>query len=90
MRYNAVDSYAQRSWLEIMEAHMRDNWPPPSTGRTSAPGRLWSFTISMPTRRSWKTSRASRPLAPVQRSLLEALQEKMILDWDFLPLPLNE
>jgi arylsulfatase A-like enzyme len=34
---------------------------------------------------------AGRPdLASVQRKLTEALQEKMILDWDFLPLPLNE
>jgi hypothetical protein len=34
---------------------------------------------------------AGKPvLASVERGLLEALQEKMILDWDFLPLPLNE
>jgi hypothetical protein len=34
---------------------------------------------------------AGRPdLAAVQRDLTVAMQEKMILDWDFLPLPLNE
>jgi hypothetical protein len=37
------------------------------------------------------TNLAGRPEhAAVQRELTVAMQEKMILDWDFLPLPLNE
>jgi arylsulfatase A-like enzyme len=90
MRYSPVDSYNERSWLEMTDEHL---W-----GRL-APRFDRAYFGARPVLELYDLERdpaemenlAGRPeLAAVERRLLEALQEKMILDWDFLPLPLNE
>jgi len=90
MRYSPVDSYTERGWLEMTDEHL---W-----GRL-APRFDRAYFGARPVLELYDLERdpaemenlAGRPeLAAVERKLLEALQEKMILDWDFLPLPLNE
>ena len=90
MRYSPVDSYNERSWVEMSDEHA---W-----GRLE-PKFDRAYFGARPVLELYDTEKdpaeldnlAGRPeLATVERKLLEALQEKMILDWDFLPLPLHE
>ncbi len=90
MKYSPVDSYTERSWLEMTDAHL---W-----GRLEAALDRTYFG-ARPVLEVYDLERDPAELhnianqaevAQVQRRLLEAMQEKMILDWDFLPLPLPE
>jgi hypothetical protein len=89
MRYSPVDSYTERSWLEITDAHL---W-----GRLAAPFNRAYFgtrpvleVYDLEADPGELNNLAGRPeVAGVERKLLEALHEKMILDWDYLPLPLE-
>jgi N-sulfoglucosamine sulfohydrolase len=88
--YSPVDSYTERSWLEMTDEHLWGRLDP-KFDRAYFEARpvlelydLWNDPAEL-------QNLAGRPeLASIQRKLTEALQEKMILDWDFLPLPLNE
>jgi arylsulfatase A-like enzyme len=90
MRYSPVDSYNDRSWVEITDAHL---W-----GRLEARfdrayfgARPVSELYDLERDPAEMENLAGKPeLASVERALTEALQEKMIVDQDFLPLPLNE
>ena len=90
MPYSPVDSYNERSWVEITDTHM---W-----GRLDSKFDRHYFgarpvleLYDLENDPAEMHNLAGRPeLASVERKLTEALQEKMILDWDFLPLPLNE
>ncbi len=90
MQYSPVDSYTEKSWVEMTDEHL---W-----GRLGAKFDRAYFG-ARPVMELYDLDRdpaelenlAGRPeLAQVQRELTVALQEKMILDQDFLPLPLNE
>ncbi len=90
MKYSPVDSYTERSWLEMTD---EQNWGrlPAAMGRAyfgQRPVMELYDLASDPIEMNNLAGRAE--LAEVERELTVALQEKMILDWDFLPLPLNE
>ena len=90
MRYSPVDSYTERSWLEMSDEHAWGRLEPKFDRAYFGPRPVLELydTESDPAELN---NLAGRPeLAAVERKLLEALQEKMILDWDFLPLPLHE
>jgi arylsulfatase A-like enzyme len=90
MRYSPVDSYTERSWLEMTDEHYWGRLDPKFDRAYFGPRQVLELydLESDPVEMSNLAGRAE--LASVQRKLTEALQEKMILDWDFLPLPLNE
>jgi arylsulfatase A-like enzyme len=90
MPYSPVDSYTERSWLEITDTHMWGRLDP-KFDRAYFGARPVLELYDLQNDPAEMHNLAGRPeLASVQRKLTEALQEKMILDWDFLPLPLNE
>jgi len=90
MKYSPVDSYTERGWLEMVDEHLWGRLDPVFDqayfGRRAVL-ELYDLASDPAELRNL----AGRPeLALVERQLLVALQEKMILDWDFLPLPLAE
>lgn len=90
MRYSPVDSYTERSWLEMTDEHLWGRLPP-KFDRVYFGARPVLELYDLQQDPSELNNLAGSPeLAQVERRLLEALQEKMILDWDFLPLPLSE
>ncbi|MDH4180020.1 MAG: sulfatase, partial [Armatimonadota bacterium] len=90
MKYSPVDSYTERSWLEMVDEHLWGRLDP-AFDRTYFGARPVLELYDLEADPAELNNLAGRKeLASVQRQLLEALQEKMILDWDFLPLPLNE
>jgi arylsulfatase A-like enzyme len=90
MRYSPVDSYNGRSLLQMTEAHLLGRLDP-AMSQTYCGARPVFELYDLDNDPGELINLAGRPdLAAVQRRLTEVLQEKMILDWDFLPLPLNE
>jgi arylsulfatase A-like enzyme len=90
MRYSPVDSYTERSWLEMTDEHLWGRLDP-KFDRTYFGARPVMELYDLQEDPAELRNLAGRPeLASIERRLTEALQEKMILDWDFLPLPLNE
>jgi arylsulfatase A-like enzyme len=90
MRYTPVDSYTERSWVEMTDEHLWGRLAP-RFDRAYFGARPVLELYDMERDPAEMDNLAGRPeLAAVERRLTEALQEKMILDWDFLPLPLNE
>jgi len=88
--YSPVDSYNEASWREMSDENA---W-----GRLDARFARAYFPHSRPVFELYDLDKdpaemenlAGRPeLAKVEHSLKLALQEKMILDWDYLPLPLT-
>jgi N-sulfoglucosamine sulfohydrolase len=88
-KYSPVDSYNDASWREMSEENA---W-----GRLEAKFSRMYFgprpvieLYDLEQDPAETTNLAGRPeLADVERELKLALQEKMILDWDYLPLPLT-
>jgi arylsulfatase A-like enzyme len=90
MQYSPVDSYNERSWLEMVDEHLWGRLSP-AFDRAYFGARPVLELYDLEADPAELNNVAGKPeLASVQRRLTEALQEKMILDWDFLPLPLNE
>jgi arylsulfatase A-like enzyme len=86
--YSPVDSAGGAGWREMQEAN--------SAGKLSAGLRATYFTTPRPVYELYDleadpselNNLSGRPqFAQVERELREALAEKMILDWDYLPLP---
>ena len=90
MQYSPVDSYTERSWLDITDAHLwgRLDAKLDRTYFGARPVMELYDLLNDPAELENLAGRGA--LKTVERKLTEALQEKMILDWDFLPLPLNE
>jgi arylsulfatase A-like enzyme len=90
MKYSPVDSYNEKSWVEITDAHLWGRLDP-RFDRAYFGARPVLELYDLERDPVEMDNLAGRPeLAAVQRALTEALQEKMIVDQDFLPLPLNE
>ncbi|MBV6498543.1 MAG: Arylsulfatase [Prosthecobacter sp.] len=86
--YSPVDSAGGAGWREMQEAH--------AAGKLSAGLRATYFTTPRPVYELYDleadpselNNLSGKPqFAQVERELREALAEKMILDWDYLPLP---
>ena len=90
MRYSPVDSYTERSWLEMTDAHLIGRLEPKFDRVYFGPRPVLELYDLKEDPAELENLAGKKELADVERKLLEALQEKMILDWDFLPLPLNE
>ena len=91
MRYAPVDSAADPGWQQMLAAHRE--------GRLSPAHERAYFGRPRPVFELYDTERdpgeltnlyGRRAVREVQRSLLVALQERMILDQDFLPPPMDE
>ena len=90
MRYSPVDIYTEKLWLEMTDEHLWGRLDP-KLDRTYFGARPVMELYDLQSDPFEMTNLAgNRELAGVQRALTVALQEKMILDQDFLPLPLNE
>lgn len=90
MKYSPVDSYTERSWLEMSDAHLWGRLDPKLDHAYYGARPVMELydTESDPAELENLAGRAE--LKQVERTLTVALQEKMIVDQDYLPLPLNE
>jgi arylsulfatase A-like enzyme len=88
--YSPVDSYTEKSWLEMTDEQLWGRLPA-RFGRAYFAARQVFELYDLQRDPDEFDNLAGRPeVAAVERALTVALQEKMILDQDFLPLPLNE
>jgi hypothetical protein len=86
--YSPVDSAGGQAWKQIQEAH--------AAGKLSPGHSATYFTAPRPVYELYDldadpgelNNLSGKPeLAAIERELRAALAEKMILDWDYLPLP---
>ena len=90
MKYSPVDSYTERSWLEMTDEHLWGRLDP-KLDRAYYGARPVMELYDTQSDPAELENLAGRPeLKQVERALTVALQEKMIVDQDYLPLPLNE
>ena len=88
-QYSPVDSYNEASWREMSEENAWGRMDP-KFSRMYFGRRTVIELYYMEQDPAETTNLAGRSeLASVERELKLALQEKMILDWDYLPLPLT-
>ena len=89
MRYLPVDSTGNPGWKEIVQAHEKNQLP-------TELEKLY-FTSPRPVYELYDLEKdpselnnlaGSKEMASVEHELKEALQRKMILDFDYLPLPI--
>ncbi len=88
--YAPVDSYTERSWLEMTDEHLWGRLHPKFDQAYYAKRRVLELYDLEADPEEFENLAGKPELREVQRMLTVALQEKMILDQDFLPLPLNE
>jgi len=89
-QYSPVDSYNELSWREMSDENAWGRLDPKFSRMYFSPARPVFELYDMEQDPMETTNLAGRPeLAAVERELKLALQEKMILDWDYLPLPLT-
>jgi arylsulfatase A-like enzyme len=89
--YAPVDSANDRSWKEIVAAHDAGTLAPVFERAYFTQPRPVIELFDLEKDPAELNNLGGRPeFAAVERELKIALQEKMILDYDFLPLPLNE
>jgi hypothetical protein len=89
--YAPVDSANDPSWREIVAAHEAGTLAPVFACAHFTQPRPVIELFDLEKDPAELNNLAGQPeYAAVERELKIALQEKMILDYDFLPLPLNE
>ena len=89
-QYSPVDSYNEASWREMSEENAWGRLEPRFSRAYFPHARPVFELYDVETDPAEMTNLAGRPeLASVERELKLALQEKMILDYDYLPLPLT-
>lgn len=90
MQYSPVDSYTEKSWVEMTDEQLWGRLAPKFSRAYFGPRPVMEL-YDLEKDPDEFDNLAGRPeVARVERELTVALQEKMILDQDFLPLPLNE
>jgi arylsulfatase A-like enzyme len=90
MPYSPVDSYTERSWLEMTDEHLWGRLDPRFDRAYYRPRPVLELYDLQQDPNEFENLAGKPELREVQRRLTIKLQEKMILDQDFLPLPLNE
>jgi hypothetical protein len=89
-KYSPVDSYLEASWRDMSEENAWGRLEPKFARAYFSPARPVFELYDLEADPAELSNLAGRPeLAGVERELKLALQEKMILDYDFLPLPLT-
>ena len=89
-KYFPVDSYFEASWREMADENAWGRLDPKFARAYFAPARPVFELYDLEADPTEMEKLAGGPaLAQVERELKLALQEKMILDYDFLPLPLT-
>jgi len=89
-KYSPVDSYFEASWREMSDENAWGRLEPKFARTYFAHSRPVFELYDLEADPVEMENLAGRPaLAPVERELKLALQEKMILDYDYLPLPLR-
>jgi len=90
MRYSPVDSYNEASWKEMSDENAWGRLDPKFSRAYFRQNRPVFELFDLEADPDEFNNRAGKPeLAQIERQLKLALQEKMILDYDFLPLPLT-
>jgi arylsulfatase A-like enzyme len=90
MKYSPVDSYTEKSWVQMTDEHLWGRLDP-RFDRAYFGARPVMELYDLDKDPAELDNLAGKPeLAKIQRALTVALHEKMILDQDYLPLPLNE
>lgn len=88
--YGPVDSKGDAGWQEILAAHREGRLDPKFERAYFTNPRPIYELYDLQSDPDEMTNLAGKPeVAEVERSLKAALSEKMILDWDFLPLPVR-
>lgn len=90
VRYSPVDSYNEKMWLEMTDENLWGRLDPALSRHYFGPRSVFELYDTQSDPAELNNLAGKPDLTAVQRRLTEALQEKMILDWDYLPLPLNE
>lgn len=86
--YSPVDSAGGRAWQEIKEANDSGSLEPGVSATYFTTPRPVYELYDLDSDPSEIENLSGNPeLATVERELREALAEKMLLDWDYLPLP---
>jgi arylsulfatase A-like enzyme len=89
-KYSPVDSYFEASWREMSDENAWGRLEPRFARTYFAHARPVFELYDLEADPTEMENLAGRPaLAEVERELKLALQEKMILDYDYLPLPLT-
>jgi arylsulfatase A-like enzyme len=89
-QYSPVDSYNDPGWVEMVDEHMWGRLPSKFDRAYFAARPVIELYDLQADPIEFNNIAGKPELAQIQRQLTEKLQEKMILDWDYLPLPLNE
>ena len=90
MRYSPVDSYNEASWKEMSDENAWGRLDPKFSRAYFRFARPVFELYDLDADAEELNNLAGTPaLAKVERELKAALHEKMILDWDYLPLPLT-
>ncbi len=91
MEYWPVDSGNDPGWQQMVSAHNEGKLPPEIDRAYFKRPRLVFELYDLETDSGELKNLAGQPeLAAIEKELKIALQEKMIIDYDFLPLPLGE
>ena len=89
--YGPIDSYANPGWLELLDARAAGTLDPAiERAYFATPRPLVEFYDLQNDPAELHNLAGDPAVADAQRALTIALQEKMIVDYDYLPLPLRE
>jgi arylsulfatase A-like enzyme len=89
LRYLPVDSVGDPGWQEMVEAHEKNQLPTELEKLYfSSPRPVYELYDLEKDPSELENLAGRKELAEIEHGLKEALQKKMILDYDYLPLPL--